>query len=228
MEHEVTGLYLSGHPMDEYRGAAKSAGAVGIGDILTDFAREGGNVRFKDNQKITVSGVIGAVKTKPTRNNSLMAYLALDDGSGSIELLAFQRIIDESGGYMQVNTPIIVTGKLSARDEKEPQIVVETLRPITDIVNTESGTKGQGTWSGAHGGGASGTQEKTLFVKLCGTDTPEYERLKLVHMMFPGRERMVIYFNDTKKTVGTKCIIHDVFVRELCEMLGEENVVVKG
>jgi len=46
-------------------------------------------------------------------------------------------------------------------------------------------------------------------------------------MMFPGRERMVIYFDDTKKTVGAKCTIHEALVRELREMLGDENAVVK-
>jgi DNA polymerase-3 subunit alpha len=228
MEHEVTGLYLSGHPMDEYRVAAKSAGAAGIGDILADFAREGGNIKFKDNQKIMVSGVIVSVKSKPTRNNSLMAYLTADDGSGSIELLAFQKIIDESGGYMQVNTPVMAAGRLSARDEKEPQIVVDTLRPISDIVNPEYGIQGQTARGGALGSKESGPQEKTLYVKLRGENGPEYERLKLVHMMFPGGERMVIHFSDTKKSVGAKCVIHDAFVRELCDMLGEQNVVVKG
>ena len=236
MEREVTGLYLSGHPMDEYRNAVKSAGAINLGDILTDFAREDGNIRFTDEQQILIAGVVETVKTKPTRNNSLMAYLTLDDGSGSIELLAFQRIIDESGGYMQVNTPILVTGKLSARDEKEPQIVVNTLRPITDLLRESApGMAWQrgpqltpsGSQSGSHDEGSGGAREKTLFVKLRTEDCPEYERLKLVHMMFPGHDRLVIHFSDTKKNVGAKCIIHDAFITELGEMFGTENVIVR-
>jgi len=225
MEREVTGLYLSGHPMDEFRSAAKSAGAAGIGDILTDFAREGGNIRFSDEQHITLAGVIETVRTKPTRNNTLMAYLTLDDGSGSIELLAFQRVIDESGGYMQVNTPVLATGRISARDEKEPQIVLNTLRPITDLLNSHlvSGNKQEGGFGAA----SAASQAKTLFVKLSGEDSPEYKRLKLIHVMFPGSEHMVIHFSDTKKNVGAKCVIHDALVRELREMLGEENVVIR-
>jgi len=230
MEREVTGLYLSGHPMDEFRGIAKQAGAAGIGDILADFASEGGNTRFKDNQTVTVAGVIESVRTKPTRNNTLMAYLGLDDGSGSIELLAFQRAIDDSGGYMQVNTPVLATGRLSARDEKEPQIVVERLCPITDIVNVECRMQNVELKTGnanSEFNSSEGKQERKLYVKLGSEGSPEYERLKLIHMMFPGRERMVIHFSDTKKNVGANCIIHDALVRELCEMLGEENVVVR-
>ena len=76
-------------------------------------------------------------------------------------------------------------------------------------------------------GGAPNGGEKKLFIKLPGAESSEYERVKLVHMMFPGREQLVIHFEDTKKTVGTKCIIHDAFIRELQELLGEKNVVVK-
>jgi DNA polymerase-3 subunit alpha len=229
MEREVTGLYLSGHPMDEYRSDAKSAGAVDIGDILADFSQEGGNTRFADDQQITVAGVIESFKTKPTRNNSLMAYLALDDGSGSIELLAFQRVIDESGGYMQVNTPVLAFGKLSARDEKDPQVVLDMLRPITDAQSPAYAGRA-GAHHAEHDSNVQQAQHhegKTLYVKLQVEDSPEYERLKLVHMMFPGHERLVIHFVDTKKNVGAKCIIHDAFVNELREMLGGENVVVR-
>jgi DNA polymerase-3 subunit alpha len=216
MEREVTGLYLSGHPMDEYRSIVKRFDAVGIGEILVDFAREDGNRVFKDDQKIVVAGVIETVKTKPTRNSSLMAYLTLDDGTGNIELLAFQRVIDESGVYMQTESPVLAYGRLSERDEKDPQIVLDMLRPISDATNP-----------GLKDSNAASVQGKTLYVKLCGEDGPEYERLKLVLMMFPGRERMVIHFEDTKKSVGAKCIIHDAFVQELREMLGEKNVVIK-
>ena len=207
MEREVTGLYLSGHPMDEYRSTIKRFDAVKIGDILSDFSREDGNLTFSDDQKIILAGVIETVKTKPTRNNSLMAYLTLDDGSGSIELLAFQRVIDESGVYMQADAPVLAYGMISARDEKEPQIVLNMLRPIADAL--------------------SPVQEKMLYIKLHSESGPEYEHLKLLHAMFPGRERMVIHFEDSKKNVGAKCVIHDAFVKELCEKLGEKNVVVK-
>jgi len=233
MEREVTGLYLSGHPMDDYRDAVKRFGAVNIGDVLSDFSGEERNVKFRDNQKIVLAGVLESIKTKPTRNNSLMAYLTLDDGSGSIEMLAFQRVLDESGVYMQMDTPVLAYGKISTRDDKDPQIVLDMLRPISDVtqVTNDKGqrTKGNGKLTMDNGQleNGDGQMGKTLFVKLRGEGSPEYEQLKLVHMMFPGRERMVIHFEDTKKNVGAKCIIHDAFVDELRLMLGENNVVVR-
>ena len=236
MEREVTGLYLSGHPMDEYKAALKRAGTVGIGEILADFTGEDGNIRFKDDQQVRVAGVIAAVKSKPTRNGGLMAYLTLEDGSGSMEMLAFQRTLDDSGGYMQTGAPVIVSGKLSARDEKEPQIVINDLRPISaegefpaeaHIARPSGAEAAADRETNGRQTVSAPTSERTLFVRLNSDDGPEYERLKLIHMMFPGRERMVIYFGNTKKSVGAACVIHDALVRELREMLGEENVVVK-
>jgi len=220
MEREVTGLYLSGHPMDDYREVVKRVYSVDIGDVLADFSREDGNIRFKDNQKITLAGVIETVKTKPTRNNSLMAYLTLDDGTGSIELLAFQRVIDEAGGYMQAEALVLAYGRISDRDDKDPQILLETLRPITDVERLTPPAS-PATAS------LESSSEKTLYVKLSSEESPDYERLRLVHMMFPGNEQMVIHFNDTKRNVGAKCIIHDAFLEELCSMLGDNNVVVR-
>ena len=261
MEREVTGLYLSGHPMDEYRGAAAKAGASSVGDILADFAREGGNIKYKDNQLITVAGVIETVKTKTTRNNSMMAYVGLNDGSGSIEALAFKKAIDDYGGYMLANETVVVGGRLSARDDKEPQIVVNTLRPISDILTLSGAAKPYGSNQDPITTGSllaarpgsqpdsadaqrgypaetrgpsaearetpAGASGKKLFVKLPGAESAEYERVRLILDMFPGQEQMVIHFSDTKKNVGTKCVIHEAMVNEFRSMLGDENVVVR-
>jgi DNA polymerase-3 subunit alpha len=212
MEHEVTGLYLSGHPMDEYAQAARRIGAVGIGRILSDFAKEGGNTDFSDNQTVTLAGVVSAVKTKTTRNNSLMAYITLEDGTGSIEMLAFQRVLDTGGVYVKENVPVYVTGKISARDDKEPQLVLDTLRPLSDL-DPMPGEEPPG--------------EKKLYVKVPSEVSAGYERLRLILVMFPGDEQMIVYFDDTKKKRGTRCVIHEALVKELEEMFGRENVVLK-
>ena len=213
MEREVTGLYLTGHPMDEYGESARDAGAVAIGRITADFAREGGNTVFSDDQPVTVAGVVSSSKTKPTRNNSLMAYITLEDRTGGIELLAFQRALDTGGGYVREGAPLIIKGKISARDEKDPQIVVDNIRPLSDLDPMP---------------GEERKAPKKLYVKLPSEDDPAYERIKLILIMFPGDEQMVLYFADTKKRLGTRCILHDALVRELKEMLGDENVVLKN
>jgi len=243
MEREVTGLYLSGHPIDEYREIMQRYNAANIGDILAAFNREerdineSGSVKYKDNQKITVAGVIEDMRSKPTRNNSLMSYISLDDGSGTIELLAFQRAIDDCGSYMQLEELVIVSGRLSERDDKDPQIVIDTLRPLKDLPDNpppgsrfDSGRRNQSTGSGISrdaGREEAEVSEQKLYVKLKSENSPEYEHLKLVHMMFPGQTQMVIYFEDTKKRVGAKCLPDKLFIDELVEKFGEKNVIVK-
>ena len=216
MEHEVTGLYLTGHPMDEYARAARHLCAVSIGKILTDFAREGGPQDFRDEQQVTLAGVIAAVKTKSTRNNSLMAYITLEDGTGSLELLAFQRALDTGGVYVKESLPVYITGKLSARDEKEPQLVVDTIRPLSDF----DAMPGEET-------AAAAAVEKKLYVKVPAENCAAYERLKLILIMFPGDAQLVLYFEDSKKKRGAKCVLHEALILELEEMFGRENVVVK-
>ncbi|MBR2807951.1 MAG: DNA polymerase III subunit alpha [Oscillospiraceae bacterium] len=147
MEKEMTGLYLSGHPMDEYRSAVRQIGAVPVGAILSDFASDDGPHSFADNQYVTIAGVIASHRTRTTKNSSLMCYATLEDDSGSIELILFQRALDQCGPYVADNQAVLVRGRISLRDEKEAQIVVDTLRPLSDLVSP----------SAAAGGGAPGT-----------------------------------------------------------------------
>lgn len=215
MEREVTGMYLSGHPIDAYRERVKKSGAVQIGRILSSFGEESEQGGLSDDQPITVAGVIAAMKTKTTRNNSLMAYVTLEDGSGSIETLVFQRALDAGGAYLRAGFGVIIKGRLSVRDEKDPQIVADSIRPLSDL-----DVPGETPPEDKRG-------EKKLYVRLSSESDPAYERLRLILVMFPGDDQLVLYFSDTKKRLGTQCVIHPALIRELTEMLGEDNVIVK-
>ncbi len=213
MEREITGLYLSGHPMDEYRDAARKIGAVPVGAIMSDFASEDGPKRFSDNQNVTVAGVVEAVKTRTTRNNSLMSYINLEDDSGAMELLAFQKALDSGGVYLKDGATLIIKGKISVRDEKDPQIMVDSIRPISDL--------------NAVGTSAPLPKEKKLWVKLNRQNDSIMKRIELILTMFPGEQQMIIYCEKEQKRIGAKCLIHEGLVLELKEMLGEDKVVVK-
>lgn len=95
MEKATTGLYLSGHPMDHYREIVRKLNAPSISSILADFAREDGPERFADGQRVTIAGVITSSKTKTTKNNSLMAYVMVEDDTASMELLCFSRVLGD-------------------------------------------------------------------------------------------------------------------------------------
>ena len=213
MEKETTGLYLSGHPMDSYRDAVRKIGAVPLGAVMSDFAQEGGPSRFHDNQMVTVAGVVESYRTRTTKNNALMSYIQLEDDTGSMELMAFQKALDAGGAYIKDNAALVVRGRISVRDEKDPQLMVESIRPITD--------------ANGMGSREPPARDRKLWVKVRSADDPILEKIRLILTMFPGQQQMILYCEKEKKRIGASCLIHEALVDELTERLGKENVVVK-
>ena len=215
MEKETTGLYLSGHPMNDYRGAARAAGAVPIHDILEDFAAEGGPTRYADGQNVTIAGIVTSNRTRTTKNNTLMAYVVVEDEVSSMELLCFSRTIEQCGSYMAVNTPVVVKGRLSVRDEKPPQIMCDTIYPLD--------TK-------AVPAAPEPPKEKkaaTIFLRFPSMDSAAFRHIRLVMTMFEGETPVKIRLADTGKLLAGKCLNHPALLAECRQWLGKENVVVR-
>ena len=212
MEKETTGLYLSGHPMDEYREQSRRLKAIPIGAILTDHQEEG-EPCFGDGKKVTVTGVVASVKTKTTKNNSLMAYVTLEDASGMMELMVFSRTLSESGSYLKAGQPVVVSGRISVRDEKAPQIMVDRVGPLNRTAEPQNREPEQ-------------QKNKTLWIKL-ENGGEQFQWLKKLLDMFPGKENAIVYLADSKKRLQTGCLIHEALIAELTEVLGEANVVLK-
>ena len=209
MEKETTGLYLSGHPMDEYRRQAQKHGAVSIAAVMTSGGEEDRPSPYGDGQRVTLAGVVASVRTKTTKNNSLMAYVMLEDATGAIELLCFSRTLTESGAYLKVNLPVVVTGKVSVRDEKAPQLMVDRVTPLSDA------------------GKPAQAGDQVLWIRLPdGGET--FTWLKKLLNMFPGDSRAIVYLADQKRKLQTHCVHHEALLAELRETLGEESVVLKA
>ena len=141
-----------------------------------------------------------------------MAYVTLEDDSGFMELICFQRALDSGGNYIKDNAALMIKGRISVRDEKEPQIMVDSIRPLSDLDPMA---------------GQEQKREKKLFLKLSSTDEKTLRRISLILQMFEGEDTMVQYFADIKKQRSCRCLIHPALVQELQNMLGDENVVVK-
>jgi len=222
MEKETTGLYLSGHPMDAYRDTVRRLNAPTIGAILEDFAQEGGPARFADNQRVTIAGVVTSSKTKTTKNNSLMAYVVVEDNTASMEMLCFSKVLDTCGAYLRENQTVVVKGRLSVRDEKAPQLMCDSVYPLSTAESTFSQQESQ-------------PQEKkekilegeTLFLKFPGIDHPSVRHMRLVFNMFPGTTQVKMVMADTRKVYATQVQLHRALVEEAKEVLGEENVVIR-
>lgn len=106
MERETTGLYLTGHPMDDYRALAQQAKAAPMGDILASFhAPATAAHRYRDGQRVVLAGICTASRERATRKNTRMAYLQLEDDSGSMEVLVFSPALDACRDLLAQETP---------------------------------------------------------------------------------------------------------------------------
>ena len=214
MEKETTGLYLSGHPMDAYRELSRRLGAAPIGRILEDFAQEAGPTSFADGQKLSIAGVVTSSKVKTTRSNTLMAYVTVEDSTGAMEMLCFARTLETSGSYLKEGQTILASGRLSVRDEKAPQLMCDSARPLDGSAADVSA-------------GAAGEKRQTLYLRLPSMDSHEMTQFRRIAYLFEGKEPVRIRLIDSGKLIGTTAALHPAFVRAMRELLGDENVVLK-
>ncbi len=211
MEKETTGIYLSGHPMDDYRAFLKNTHVVPIGELM------GEECTYRDDQIVSVAGVVQTVKMKTTRNNSMMAYITLEDDTGAIEMLAFSNTLSQYGGYLRENDPVVITGRFSVRDDKDPQIVVNRARPMSDYSQGLTVDEDD----------SPVVEKGTLYLRLPNEQEPLFGKIKAILNMFPGENSVVLYFADTGIRRGSRCALYKTMLTELRAVLGQENVVVK-
>ena len=163
-------------------------GAVPIASVLEDAAQEAGLARFQDGQKVVLAGVVAAAKTKTTRNNTLMAYVTLEDDTGSLELMAFSRTLEESGSYLQVNVPILVEGKLSPPGRKAPQVLCDRVFPLNQVPQAPATPR-------------TAIPGK-LYLRFERSDDPLLTRVRNLFVLFPGQQTVVLYLADTQRRLG--------------------------
>ena len=212
-EKETMGIYISGHPMDDYRPYLRNTHVVQIGKLMEEDAP------FQDDQIISVAGIVQTLKMKTTRNNSMMAYVTVEDDTAAMEMLAFSNVLSQYGGYLRENAAVVITGRLSLRDDKEPQIVINRARPISDFANETAQPEPASVKEPVKTG--------TLYLRLPTEEGKLFGKIRAILNMFPGDSPAVVYFADTKQRRGTRCALESSMLQELQNVLGEGNVVVK-
>ena len=212
MEKETTGIYLSGHPMDDYRKYLKGTHVIPIGSFMAEEST------YQDDQIVSVAGIVQSVKMKTTRNNSMMSYVTVEDDTASIEMLAFSNVLSQYGNYLRENEPVVITGRLSFREDKDAQIVINRVRPMTDFSRNTAPAAAQQPAAPLMG---------KLYLQLPTEDSPLFGKVKAILNMFPGDNEVVVYFADTKRRRGTRAMLRENMLGELKNVLGNGNVVVK-
>ena len=131
MEKEVLGVYISGHPLDEY----KALWEKNITNMCSDFERddETGQAKVNDAEKVIAGGIISGIKVKMTRNGKSMAYFDLDDLGGHVEVVVFPRPYMDYRKDITEDNKVFVCGTVDLRDEENGKLLCNKIIPFSSI-----------------------------------------------------------------------------------------------
>lgn len=239
MEKETTGLYLSGHPMNEYNDILEKIGASKVLDIKRMNTEEG-------EKRVRLCGIVLSKKMKTTKSNDVMAFVTLEDTTGSLEALVFPRILQESGGIINVNEAVVVEARVSSREDEETKLVAERFLtveeaqriPFAQNFGYQRKPAIQQKTQPVQINEPAPVQKKPsasgLFIRVPSENSAEYKKAMEFLAVFEGLTPLYIHFADTRKTVKapTKlwvdATVENGYVpKRLAKILGEENVVMK-
>ena len=129
-EKEVLGIYLSGHPLEEYEEKWKR----NISAVTTDFLldEETNEVKVRDNQSVTVGGMITEKTIKYTKNNKAMAFITLEDLFGTVEIIIFPRDYEKYSHLLNEDEKVFVSGHANVEEDKNGKLICERICAFDD------------------------------------------------------------------------------------------------
>ncbi len=217
MEKEMTGLYLSGHPMDKYEDYIDSAGCARTYELI-DAAK--GASQYGDNSQVTLCGIITHITVKQTRaNKANMAFVTLEDLYGAIEVILFPKVFMQYASLIAQGSVIAVSGTLSIEEEKDPKILVNAVFKPGLMNLPEAQPKPVAEKKSSHSG---------LYLKFSSDGDPRLKRAGVITSIFDGELPLYFYYEDEKKykRQARGVSVNDTMISELKRLLGGENVAV--
>ena len=212
MEKEMLGIYISGHPLEKIR--AQIENETNINSMkLKEFANLQSTVldegefiarknEYKDGQFVKYAGIITSVKKKYTKNNTIMAFVTVEDLYGTIEIIVFENCYNESSKYLVEESIVMIEGRLSIREDDEPKIVARTIKPFGE------------------------NSKKILTIDINGMDEKSKDKLRGIIRFFHGdRNNMPVQISEDGelKPCGTIFFTDDI-LKEFEETVGKERI----
>ncbi|MGI6254564.1 MAG: DNA polymerase III subunit alpha [Acutalibacter sp.] len=216
MEKEVTGMYLSGHPMSAYAGLYQDGQYARMDQILQSGEEEG---VYQDGQWIRVLGMVTGVRRRTTRQNVPMATVVLEDMYASVNVVFFSKALEQYGGLLAEGSVIEVTGKLNFVENKDPELICsEVSRP--QELSKSSGEPHKHVRPG-------------LYLRFDSQEDPRYDKaMKYAAVFDGGVTDLYLKFADTGKVLRAapknRLEINQPLIHALEQLLGEENVAYYG
>ncbi len=212
-EKDVLGLYISGHPLQDYMQAMEGLVNTTSRDFAVEADEFGNTAKLKDGTPVIMGGLINAISIKFTRtSNKQMAFVTIEDLYGTAEVIVFPNIYERCGSNIIKNQVVIVRGRISVREEEAPTIICEEIKfleqtPVAPKKPTNT----------------------TLWLKLSAASTYDIEALCKFLADFPGNTPVMVYEEATKerKKLAERFNVDlkPLLLEKLREMLGRANVV---
>ena len=198
-EKEVIGFYLNDHPLSQYKDIIQANDF----DILRDVFND--SEKYHDNKSVTLLCFVDKIKKKTTRKGDTMAFANISDISSSAEMLVFPKILAENYEYLTPDKPLVIFGRVSIRDEEQPQIICEKI----DFIENFSSQK--------------------LYLKVNSLNDENLRKASELLSIYKGNSPVFIFCNDNKKLLKSKlhCAIDDELISKLKTIIGESNVALK-
>ncbi len=207
MEKEVTGIYISGHPMLAYLPMYEKLRAARTGDILDDVRNHMG--KYQDGESVTLLGIFTSVRVKVTKKNIPMAFAVLEDLYGSIDVLIFPNTLEQYASLVVEGRTVQLKGRLDLSEEVK--IICEKVLPPQEIEQKKKKSNRPG-----------------LYLRVPSREDPLCRKALQYTDLFEGMMPLYLYCIDTGKLVAAppslRVDVNPVLLRELKRLLGEENV----
>lgn len=204
-EKEVLGIYVSGHPLEEYEQTWKKH----ITRTTADFAldEETGQMNVKDQERAVIGGMISEKKIKYTKNDKVMAFLTLEDLVGSVEVVVFPKVYEQESAKLVEEGKVFIRGRVSLEEDRDGKLICESVEAFDEVRKT--------LWLRFPTKQAYETAEDGLLQLLSSSD---------------GNDQVVIYVENpkAKKTLPPNRNVKadKALLERLSALYGEENVKV--
>ncbi len=229
MEYEITGMYLSGHPMDDYSNFARLVRADSIGNITSKD-----NSYYFDGKTVTVVGVIQKVKTQLTKTNKMMAFVSIEDRFGSIEVVVFPNVYEQGALYLNDGNTVIMKGRLNYKENEDPKLLcdsVDKARTNDECKTIQQNIPEHNRPQQSFSDSPRSAPVSALYLRIDDLNTELFDRAKRVLDIFDGPTPVIFYLTKSNRKIKAPSSmwvdINDVMIKELKFQLGAENVVAK-
>ena len=215
-EKEVSGLYLSGHPLDEYREQSAKFATHSI------KALTGEEAHGLDNAHVRIVCTIVKSRMMTTKSNSLMAFTSVEDLTGTMEVIVFPKVLEVFRDAIRENAVVVIEGRLSVREDEPSKLMAESISPIEGYDPKHPQANRPDRMRDA---------AQRLYIRLPSRSCPQYAKVVNLLEIFDGDMPVIFYLEDTKQKLAAPRRLytsgHPLFFQELRRLVGEKNVATK-